>query len=139
MPKSSVLGVARTASPAHVGKLRNAIDFMAPVGTPVLAAAEGMVMYAKDDSKSGGPSIEYWHESNFVVIAHTNGEFSRYDHLRPGSALVKENEQVARGQQIAEVGMTGFTYLPHLHFQVFVYTGSDSWSDFDTLELAGFE
>jgi hypothetical protein len=36
---------------------------------------------------------------------------------------------------IAKVGMTGFTYVPHLHFQVFVVTGINIWTVFDTLEV----
>jgi hypothetical protein len=36
------------------------------------------------------------------------------------------------------VGMTGYTYLPHLHFQVFVVTGINAWTDFDTLEVQEF-
>ena len=38
------------SSPAHVGKLQNAVDFIAPIGTPVLAAADGVVTHIKDDS-----------------------------------------------------------------------------------------
>ena len=49
--------------------MRNAVDFVAPVGTPVLAAAGGMVTLVRDDSYSGGPSPEYWYDSNFIVKA----------------------------------------------------------------------
>jgi hypothetical protein len=34
--------------------------------------------------------------------------------------------------------MTGFTYLPHLHFQVFILTGNSLWTDFDTLSVTDF-
>jgi murein DD-endopeptidase MepM/ murein hydrolase activator NlpD len=39
---------------------------------------------------------------------------------------------------IANVGMTGYTYIPHLHFQVFVFTGNNIWTDFDTIEVKDF-
>ena len=52
---------------------------------------------------------------------------------------MKTGQYVRVGQEIARVGMTGFTYLPHLHFQVFVVTGINVWTDFDTLEVQDFD
>ncbi|HJU35331.1 MAG TPA: M23 family metallopeptidase [Nitrososphaera sp.] len=138
VPKEKLQRIDKTSSPAHVGKLRNAIDFIVAEKTPVLAAADGVVTLVKDDSHIGGPSIEYWHHSNFIVIQHPNREYSRYDHLAQGSAVVGTGQYIKRGQIIARVGMTGFTYLPHLHFQVFVFTGSNIWTDFDTLSITEF-
>ena len=51
---------------------------------------------------------------------------------------VRAGQQVRAGQEITKVGMTGYTYIPHLHFQVFVMTGSDIWNDFDTIEVKNF-
>jgi murein DD-endopeptidase MepM/ murein hydrolase activator NlpD len=138
VPKEKLQRIDKTSSPAHVGKLRNAIDFIVAENTPVLAAADGVVTLVKDDSDVGGPSIEYWLNSNFIVIQHPNGEYSRYDHLAQCSAVVGTGQYIKRGQIIARVGMTGFTYLPHLHFQVFVFTGSNIWTDFDTLSITEF-
>ena len=42
------------------------------------------------------------------------------------------------GQEIARVGMTDYTYIPHLHFHVFVFIGYDIWTDFDKLEVKYF-
>jgi hypothetical protein len=42
---------------------------------------------------------------------------------------------VTAGQEIAKIGMTGYTYLPHLHFQVFVFTGPNLWEDYQTLKV----
>jgi len=122
----------------HIGKLRNAIDFIVREDTHVLAAADGIVTFVRDDSYLGGPSMEYWQSSNFIVIQHTNGEYSRYDHLAYRSVTVRTGQSIKRGQVIARVGMTGFTYLPHLHFQVFVFTGNNIWTDFDTLSVSEF-
>jgi murein DD-endopeptidase MepM/ murein hydrolase activator NlpD len=47
-------------------------------------------------------------------------------------------QYVRAGEEIAKVGMTGYTYLPHLHFQVFVATGINVWTDFDTLKVQDF-
>ena len=138
VPKHLLQRIDRTSSPAHVGKLRNAIDFIADKGTPVLAAEDGIVTFVKDTSNTGGANPSNWSHTNFIVIMHSNGEYSRYDHLSYNSSKVKVGQHVRGGEEIAKVGMTGYTYLPHLHFQVFVFTGSNMWTDFDTLEVKDF-
>ena len=45
LPRKLLQRIDRSSSPAHIGKLRNAVDFIAPKGTPVLAAADGIVTY----------------------------------------------------------------------------------------------
>lgn len=137
LPKEAVSRVT-TDSPAHVGRLRYAVDLIAPEGTPVLAAADGTVTFVRDDSGRGGPTVAYWNDTNFIVIAHANNEFTRYDHLAKWSSEVVAGQPVRAGEQIARVGMTGFTLLAHLHFQVFVFTGINVWTDFQTLELPSF-
>ena len=137
VPKKSLQRIDRK-SPSHFGSLRNAVDLVAPLHTPVLAAADGMVTFVQDDSNVGGPFPLYWNYANFIVVRHSNGEYSRYDHLEYGSAKVRVDQQVYAGQEIAMVGMTGFTHFPHLHFHVFVFTGYNIWTDFDTLEVKYF-
>jgi murein DD-endopeptidase MepM/ murein hydrolase activator NlpD len=138
VPKDLLKHIDRTSSPAHVGQLRNAIDLVVDEDTPVLAAADGIVTFVKDNSNSGGASPFYWDYSNFIVIMHSNGEYSRYDHLSYNSSKVKVGQSVRAGKEIARVGMTGYTYLPHLHFQVFEVNGINAWTDFDTLEVQDF-
>jgi murein DD-endopeptidase MepM/ murein hydrolase activator NlpD len=139
VPKEMLYRIDKSSSPAHIGKLRNAVDFIASKGTPVLAAAEGVVTYIKDDSNIGGPDPFYFPYSNFITIRHSNGEYSRYDHLDYNSSNVKLNQMVQAGDQISRIGMTGYTFLPHLHFQVFVFTGYNVWTDFETIEISNFE
>jgi murein DD-endopeptidase MepM/ murein hydrolase activator NlpD len=125
---------------AHLGKLRNSIDLIVDKETPVLAAADGVVTFVDDSSNTGGSNPIYWSYTNFIVIMHSNGEYSRYDHLGYKSSRVRAHRQYVRaGQEIARVGMTGYTHLPHLHFQVFVVTGINVWTDFDTLEVQDFD
>ena len=138
VPKHLLQRIDRTSSPAHVGKLRNSVDLIADKGTPVLEAADGIVTSVKDTSNTGGANPSNWMHTNFIVIMHSNGEYSRYDHLSYNSSKVKVGQYVRGGEEIAKVGMTGYTYLPHLHFQVFVFTGSNMWTDFDTLEVKDF-
>jgi len=135
VPKDQLQRIDRTSSPAHLGKLRNAIDLIVDKDTPVLAAADGIVTFVKDISDIGGPNPAYWEYTNFIVIMHSNGEYSRYDHLSYNSSTVKVGQNVRAGEEIAKVGMSGYTYLPHLHFQVFVVTGFNMWTDFDTVKV----
>jgi murein DD-endopeptidase MepM/ murein hydrolase activator NlpD len=135
VPKDQLQRIDRTSSPAHLGKLRNAIDLIVDKDTPVFASADGIVTFVKDISDIGGPNPAYWEYTNFIVIMHSNGEYSRYDHLSYNSSTVKVGQHVIAGEEIAKVGMTGYTYLPHLHFQVFVVTGFNMWTDFDTVKV----
>ena len=68
VPLRALERIDRTSSPAHFGKLRDAIDLVVRKNTPVLAAADGIVTFVKDDSDIGGPDPSYWAYSNFVAI-----------------------------------------------------------------------
>ncbi len=59
VPQSLLQRIDRT-SPAHIGNLRKAVDFIVTPNSPVLAAADGTVTYVKEDSNVGGPDISYW-------------------------------------------------------------------------------
>ncbi len=90
-------------------------------GQPVVAAAAGKVVFAEDkydDNVLGKPSDTAPKQGNNVVIDHGNGEFTVYAHLKRGSVKVKAGDAVKAGQQIAEVGNSGNSPLPHLHFHM---------------------
>ena len=82
------------------------VDLIAPPGTPVLAAAGGVVSAA-------GFIPEY---GLIVDIDHDNGLTTRYAHL--SKSLVKVGDVVLKGQPVAQVGSTGRSTGPHLHFEV---------------------
>jgi len=88
--------------------LHKGLDFPAPVGTPVMAAAGGVVI-AQERHPSYG---------NVVEIDHGNQLVTRYAHT--SRSLVKLGDLVRRGQEIAEVGSTGRSTGAHLHFEVLV-------------------
>src|SRR5574341_1005443 len=94
VPKDLLKRIDRTSSPAHLGQLRNAIDFIVEKETPVLAAADGIVTFVKDSSNIGGSNPAYWNHTNFIVIMHSHGEYSRYDHLSYNSSKVKVGQYV---------------------------------------------
>src|SRR3990170_4063897 len=85
--------------------LHEGIDFIADVGTPVFAAAGGVVVFA-----------EYNQYGQMVEIDHGNDFITRYAHA--SKLLVKPGQVVQRGRKIAEVGSTGRSTGPHLHFEV---------------------
>jgi murein DD-endopeptidase MepM/ murein hydrolase activator NlpD len=82
------------------------IDLAAPRGTPVIATADGKVADAR---KSGG-------YGNMVRLDHGDGITTLYGHLR--KIHVKEGQTVSRGDVIGEVGSTGRSTGPHLHYEV---------------------
>ena len=105
---------------SHRGASRFAIDFDAPVGTPVLAARGGVVIDTKADSKLGGPSKSLAKYANYVAILHDDGTTGEYYHLRFEGVTVKRGDTVQTGQLIGYTGNTGFSSQPHLHFGVYV-------------------
>jgi len=82
------------------------VDLIAPPGTPVLAAAGGVVSTVAYVAEYG----------NIVDVDHDNGLTSRYAHL--SKSVVRVGDVVMKGQKIALVGNTGRTTGPHLHFEV---------------------
>lgn len=95
-------------------EFHDGIDIAAPVGAPIVAAADGVVLYA-------GPAEGFGH---WIVIEHANHLLSVYGHMYANEILVHPGEHVTAGQEIAEVGADGFATGPHLHFSVI--TGFDS-------------
>jgi murein DD-endopeptidase MepM/ murein hydrolase activator NlpD len=70
VPRNLLDRVDRSSSPIHIGNLRNAIDFIVPEHTPVLAAANGIVTYVKDDSIIGGPNPIYQKYTNAMMLGN---------------------------------------------------------------------
>lgn len=89
------------ASTNHKG-----MDFAAPTGTPIYAAAGGTVTSAAYSGNAG----------NLIVINHGNGLQTYYMHC--DAMYVTAGQQVSKGQNIGAVGTTGNSTGPHLHFQV---------------------
>lgn len=84
------------------------LDFPAQPGTPIVAAAGGVVVTQESHPAYG----------NMVEVDHGNNVITRYAHA--SRVLVKKGDLVKRGQKIAMVGTTGRSTGPHLHFEVLV-------------------
>ena len=89
--------------------LHTGLDFPAMPGTPIYAAAGGVVVTQEFHFQYG----------NILEIDHGNNLITRYAHN--SRVLVKKGDLIKRGQKVAEVGNTGRSTGPHLHFEVLVY------------------
>jgi murein DD-endopeptidase MepM/ murein hydrolase activator NlpD len=87
----------------------NGIDIAATPGTPVLAAASGRAIVAKIGGYNGG-------YGNMIIITHEKGVQTVYAHLQ--NVYITQGQTVTQGQTIGEVGNTGRSTGPHLHFEV---------------------
>jgi murein DD-endopeptidase MepM/ murein hydrolase activator NlpD len=83
------------------------IDIPAPKGTPIVAVDKGVVIYSNNGIRGYG---------NMIVIAHSDEIFTVYAHNKKNK--VDKGDKVRKGQQIAEVGNTGRSTGPHLHFEI---------------------
>ncbi len=102
-------------SASHGGRFSYAFDFRMPMGTPLIAARDGVVFTVRADSPDGTRAVG---DENYVFIEHEDGEFSRYIHLQRAGVLVRRGERVSRGDTIALSGNSGRSAFPHLHFDV---------------------
>ncbi len=89
------------------GRIHAGIDIAGPIGTPIVAAASGVVEYASWNDGGYG---------NMIDIRHSDGTITRYAHMN--ELYVKEGQAVSQGQTIGAMGSTGFSTGPHLHFEI---------------------
>jgi murein DD-endopeptidase MepM/ murein hydrolase activator NlpD len=87
-------------------QMHEGLDISNQVGTPVIAPADGIISDIGNDLALG----------KLLVISHGFGMITRYAHLN--KVLVRIGQKVKRGEKIAEIGMSGKTTGPHLHYEV---------------------
>lgn len=98
-----ITGFAKTEN----GKRNDGIDISMPIGTPVKAAENGVVIYSGDGLKEYGKTVLIRHDDGLVTV------YAHADKLN-----VNRGDKVARGQVIASSGMSGVAKTPRLHFEV---------------------
>jgi len=93
----------------HRDVMHTGVDFPAATGTAVLATANGQILaaaYSKD-----------W--GNYIIVQHASGFRSKYAHMSALKVAIGEN--VMQSQQIGQVGSTGRSTRPHLHFEIHLH------------------
>jgi murein DD-endopeptidase MepM/ murein hydrolase activator NlpD len=103
MPPANLKYISRGFSSAHSG-----IDLMAPLGSPIRAAAAGTVVYAG----------WYYAYGKIVDIQHDDGLITRYAHMSAFAPGIAAGRPVTAGSIIGAVGMTGRAHGAHVHFEV---------------------
>ena len=93
----------------HQPSMHEGIDFVAPVGTPVLATAPGQVLRAEYSGAYG----------NMVEVSHQDGFVTRYAHLK--TIFVKPGQFIRREETLGTLGNTGRSTGPHLHYEVLLH------------------
>ena len=103
IPLKNDYKISQTFTKTHEG-----LDFAAPLGDAVLAAGSGKIIAKYIDEYFG----------NILIIDHLNEYASIYAHL--SEIFVEENEMVTKGDTIANIGNTGNSSAPHLHFEILI-------------------
>jgi len=123
VPSISPLGVAESVLVAGFGPRRNpytqeldfhvGLDLAAPLGTPVLAPADGRVLFAGVFDRQEG---DWWRLGRVVAIRHGERYLTIFGHC--DALRVSRGAAVRRGQEIATVGKSGWSTTVHLHYEV---------------------
>jgi murein DD-endopeptidase MepM/ murein hydrolase activator NlpD len=91
----------------HRGRLHKGLDIGAPEGSPIMAAADGLVVYSDNEVSGYG---------NLLMVVHSDRSVAFYAHCR--ATYVFAGQTVRKGQIIGEVGQTGLAHGAHLHFEL---------------------
>ncbi len=92
----------------HVRKHHNGVDYDAPIGSPIVAAGDGVVEVISAEKGYG----------KYVRIRHQGGYSTTYAHLSGAARGLKVGQHVKQGQVIAYVGSTGYSTGPHLYYEL---------------------
>lgn len=101
----------------------NTHDYRNPIGSPLYAASDGMVVESRAITSGGSPgngkySTPYRSYGETILLRTASGDLLRYAHLSPGQRFVKSGQRVKGGALIGKSGETGNAWGPHTHFDV---------------------
>lgn len=115
--------------PSQGQQNHNGIDISHSTNTSakIVAAASGEVILVVDNIPG---KTDYASYGNHIIIKHSDGYYTLYGHMAPGSLLVKVGDKVNAGQQIGTMGTTGSSTGNHLHFEISKIEGNISPSEY---------
>jgi murein DD-endopeptidase MepM/ murein hydrolase activator NlpD len=99
-------GMRRNPFNGEGREVHEGLDIAVDFGTPVASTADGLVVYAAPHAGYG----------NLVIVYHSNGITTRYGHL--SRIAIEAGQRVKRGDQIGNVGSTGRSTGPHVHYEI---------------------
>ncbi len=94
----------------HFARMHTGVDWAAPVGTPIYAAGNGVIIMAQWDAGYG----------RRIEIQHANGYVTTYNHMSGFARGIAPGVHVSQGQTIGYLGDTGLSTGPHLHYEVII-------------------
>ena len=94
----------------HYARMHTGVDWAAPIGTPIYAAGNGVIIKAAWDGGYG----------RRVEIQHANGYVTAYNHMSGFGRTIVEGAHVVQGQTVGYLGDTGLATGPHLHYEVII-------------------
>ena len=108
------------SNPSHnTSSSRYALDIGLAIGDTICAAADGYVIGVVEGYSKGGNDRAWRPYANFITLYHPdNGLYTQYAHLVHRGSMVEVGDRVAAGQPIGLSGMTGYTTISHVHFNV---------------------
>ncbi len=126
-------GVRRAVAGGSELEFHAGVDLALPAGTPILAAAPGLVLWAGEAPPSAGPT--WWRLGRVVVVRHGEDWLTLHGHL--GALRVVRGQRVRAGATLAEVGASGWAPAPQLHYEVRRRGAGDQWQPLDPMLLLG--
>ena len=107
---------------SHIGPFLNAVDFIVPAGSRILAARRGVIIEVVEKNDEWGDSDQFRDRLNYVTVEHDRGEYSQYCHVGKDTVTgcgLRVGATVEPGQEIGKTGRNGWMDRDHLHFVVF--------------------
>jgi len=123
-------GQPKNSDDWYQGKLDNNADYYS-FGLPVYSTGDGRVAGLHDGDPDNRrfdvtelAKRETAYGGNYVVVDHQNGEYSWFGHLKQGSVKVKLGQRVRQGELIGQIGASGSSLFPHLHYELRTGSGA---------------
>jgi len=104
--------IPHAAKTTPTGPQKYSIDVLMPIGTPILAMRDGVVIFVEESFVDGDNVPRH---ENYVFVEHEDGTVARYVHLTYGGVVFGVGDRVRQGEIIGYSGHTGNSTEPHLH------------------------
>jgi hypothetical protein len=134
------MGQGNNGGFTHKGDAKYAFDFRASSGTKIRAARGGVVRFVREDQTGNMYDLTSITSdknlqnqicmvqkclANTLIIRHQDGTEAAYLHMQPNGVLPQVGDKVFRGDEVAQVGITGYSTGPHLHWQQQTVSGTN--------------